>query len=202
MDSFISAKKPNRLVYFKLKNEQTSTPVSELKWNSYPAFPENFDWVFTYKIHFKCTFDSKLQYFQYKIDHRILGTNGLVSKYEDISPLCTFCKHNMETISHLLWNCKYVSDIWLYVKMLLEIELNEWSVLFGLKCRENEKLFNFIILIAKHYIFSCKMQQIKPHTGELIKKIKYYYIIEESIYRRKNCLTNFAQRWKCVNHVI
>ena len=60
-------------------------------------------------MFFRITNDVQLRWFHYRIIHRILATNTLLYKIgiED-SDLCTFCKCNAETLSHLFWECYYV----------------------------------------------------------------------------------------------
>ena len=40
--------------------------------------PDNFGWKYVYEQPFFLTKDSMLQWFQYRINHRILGTNRLM----------------------------------------------------------------------------------------------------------------------------
>ena len=59
------------------------------------------NWKNTYKLPFNILKDTKLQWFQYKINHRILGTNQLLFKMglrQD--DLCTFCASASESILH------------------------------------------------------------------------------------------------------
>ena len=55
---------------------------------------------------------SKLQWFQTRINHRILGTNRSLSKMKITqSPLCSFCKETDETIGLLFWECDHVQSL-------------------------------------------------------------------------------------------
>ena len=42
--------------------------------------PDAFGWKYVYELPFFLTKDSMLQWFQYRINHRILGTNRLMFK--------------------------------------------------------------------------------------------------------------------------
>ena len=52
-------------------------------------------------IH-KITMSTKLRYLQYRLLKKRITTNLERSKYEDVSPLCYFCKAHVETLLHLL----------------------------------------------------------------------------------------------------
>jgi hypothetical protein len=63
---------------------------------------------------------TKLQWLQYRINQRILGTNKFLYKIEvKDNAFCTFCQEDEETIELLFWNCKIVQafideiDSWL-----------------------------------------------------------------------------------------
>ena len=58
---------------------------------------------------FKITKDSTVQWFQSRINHKILATNTLSYKMKLIGdPKCTFCNKRDETIEHLLWEWECV----------------------------------------------------------------------------------------------
>ena len=52
--------------------------------------------------------------------NRIVFTNHLLHKIgKVISPLCYFCKSEIETLEHMLFNCRHVNDFWKDIYMLL-----------------------------------------------------------------------------------
>ena len=56
---------------------------------------------------------TKLLDFQYRLLIRALTTNVRRSKWnKKISPYCTFCEEMLETMIHLLCNCKHVKILW------------------------------------------------------------------------------------------
>ena len=53
--------------------------------------------------------DTVAQWFQTRINHKILATNTFFHKIKITNdPKCTFCAEADETIEHLLWECDYV----------------------------------------------------------------------------------------------
>ena len=60
---------------------------------------EGYNWSFIYCIPFSVTKDTKLQYFQYKLIHRILITNSFLYKCVlKETELCTFCTETKESL--------------------------------------------------------------------------------------------------------
>ena len=68
--------------------------------------------------------DSKLQWFQFKIVHRIIGTNHLLSKMGlKENDYCSFCNQSPETIVHLFWECRHFFYFWANFKNLAYLRL-------------------------------------------------------------------------------
>ena len=64
----------------------------------------------------------KLRYFQYKIIHKKLTTNIMVSRWnKDVSNLCSFCGYHEESLLHLYTECE--------VNAHLFNALNAWLML-------------------------------------------------------------------------
>lgn len=149
---FLKPRKGSKDMYNFL-NRKTVQISAEQKWenilNKY-----DIEWK---NIHFHCTKhtkNTKLCWFQYRIIHRILGTNTFLYKIKvkDCN-LCTFCKEERETIEHLLWECHKISDLWhelnrwIFEMTCIEIPLNLEIAMFGLLHPYDANLFkNKIIL--------------------------------------------------------
>jgi hypothetical protein len=66
-------------------------------------------WREIFKLSFIVTQNTKLQWLQYRINQRILGTNTFLYKIKvKDNAFCTFCQEDEETIEHLFWNCEIV----------------------------------------------------------------------------------------------
>ena len=64
--------------------------------------------------------DSKLLWFQYRINHRILTTNTFLKKINiSDDPLCSFCHDENETLEHLFWHCSNTQNLLRHLKQLL-----------------------------------------------------------------------------------
>ena len=130
-------------------------PKALVKWEN--SFPDNtFNWNFIFTTPFVVARDAKIQYFQFRYLHRIIGTNDFLFriKIKD-SPLCSFCKVENETLEHLFWFCPNVRRFWeeICTACLREkINLNEKSVHSGYT-EKKKSIINFFIFYAKYFIF-------------------------------------------------
>jgi hypothetical protein len=58
-----------------------------------------------------------------------------------------------------------------------------------------------LILIAKNYIYKCKLKEKIPNIIELKYRIKNYYLLEQYIAIKNNNLKGFEKYWTPVKHV-
>ena len=85
------------------------------------------------------------------------------------SPLCVFCKREVESLEHLLFFCEVTKMFWrAFCTWLAECKiriesLNILDVLFGVYNKgEDFKILNHLILSAKFYIYKCKLSGVNP----------------------------------------
>jgi hypothetical protein len=163
-----------------------SSPAGVAKWNSMFA-DLNWKTIF-YKCH-RTTVDCQLKWFQLRLLYRALPTNRylFLRKIVD-SAKCSICDQEEETINHLMWNCPYVHIFWQELKTSLlqhcthiqNFNFSEQLILFGVK--ENmhtDKGFDFILLLAKFYIYKCKWTSSKPLAQVFLKLLKSRYRMEK-----------------------
>jgi hypothetical protein len=184
---FLKSRKGSKDMYNVL-SRKTVQISAEQKWenilNKY-----DIEWK---NIHFHCTKhakNTKLCWFQYRIIHRILGTNTFLYKIKvkDCN-FCTFCKEKPETIEHLLWRCHKVSDLWhelnrwIFEMTYIEIPLNLEIAMFGLLHPYDANLIkNKIILLTKFYIFRTKVNEGMVNFEALKNYLKENLILEKHI---------------------
>ena len=111
-------------------NDKITNITPQEKW-SFILNRHNIIWNKIYRLPFYITKNSKLQWLQYRINHRILGTNKLLYKIKvSQNNKCTFCSDSIETIEHIFWTCPKVFDVWeelnkwIYSKVQIELPLN------------------------------------------------------------------------------
>ena len=109
----------------------------------------NLNWKEIYCLPFITTKSSKLQWFQYRIIHRILGTNSLLYKInQKPNDKCSFCLEEVERIEHIFWSCNKISKLWedlnswIFEKNEIELPLNLTIILFGItdKSKKNYRI--------------------------------------------------------------
>ena len=75
------------------------------KWNNVYNI-EGETWKAIYSSPFKLSLGTKMQWFQTRINHRILPTKKYLYNMKYVpSPRCSFCQEE-ETINHMLWQCQ------------------------------------------------------------------------------------------------
>ena len=82
------------------------------------------------------------------------------------SPLCVFCKGEVESLEHLLFFCEVTKMFWRAFctwlagcKILIE-SLNILDLFGVYKKREDFKILNHLILWAIFYIYKCKLSVV------------------------------------------
>ena len=71
------------------------------------------EWTKIYSLPFVVTIETKLREFQYKILNGIILTNEKLFRFKMIdSPLCNFCKEEVEFLEHLFCYCKCTEAFW------------------------------------------------------------------------------------------
>ena len=190
--TFLSASRPGNFVYNSLLKSSYIAPAKAVaKWDieniHIPA-----DWSSIFMLPYRITKYSKIHYFQYRILHRIIGVNNLLYKMKIVdSPLCTFCKHEYETIVHLFWKCPLVKTFWddcNTVILLQPFNINDSIVVFGYFDNVMHPI-NLFLLHAKYYIFSCRASNTIPNVHSFHRK--FCHVIEVHLYIHKERVNAF-----------
>ena len=180
-------------------------PVKSIsKWKDEGFNISDADWCKIFELPYKTTKESKFHWLQFKILHRLIPTNKYLKKLKlTDSNLCTFCKLEAETIEHLFVDCPYVKEIWDAVEdMLLDrynipITLNKTNILFGkFNTCNTYKVENLLILIIKHYIFTCKYKSKKLNTDALLNVITERFYVEKYLLLRNGEYAQYEKYWK------
>jgi hypothetical protein len=147
----------------------------------------------------------KLKWLQIRIVHRILGTNIITSNMGiQNSDTCTFCSEEKENIQHLLWYCPLVQWFWKELEKRLNdkcfhvnaLHFTEHLIIFG--CDKNirtDQIFDLIIVMAKEYIYQCKMGKELPQLDVFLLRLKHRYSIEKQIANVNMTYERTVQAW-------
>ena len=145
--------------FHNILNNNHEKPTAIVKWEQVYNISEE-TWKDIFMSPFKYNYSSNLQWFQTRINHRILPTKKYLYTIKAIpSPICSTCDQE-ETITHLLWTCPITKSFLQKVQSWLrrrDINISFIEELFIFNIGEKltpEELF--IILEIKYYIFSAK----------------------------------------------
>ena len=196
-------------VYKQILN-QRHIPKSFQKWK------EDLDNICELNIHsdsiynnvFKVTKDTKLIWFQYRINHRIIGTNYLLKKMMiTTDDRCTFCNNCTETILHLFWNCNISKQFWndlcAYINDKINTNITDLDVkaiIFG--SQQLDSTLNTILLQAKYFLYCQKMRKQKPSIEIFKKKIISNYQVDRLVAIKHFQLNKFNAAWEKYKNLI
>ena len=102
-----------RNIYNKVKTKEVECRY-RAKWNNdLDIHIDNKTWRRVFYLIFNVEQDNNLIWFQYKLIHRILGTNSQLYKMSiEKSDKCRLCQSDPETFMHLFVKCRHVVELW------------------------------------------------------------------------------------------
>ena len=174
------------------------------KWNNKLHIDYDLSqWSSVFKVPFSCTnkTDTKLRWFQFRLIHRILGTNLFLFKINKAdSNTCTFCKTEEESLIHLFCSCTYSGNFWSSLvswikdKTHISLHLDNQTILFG-NINFTSDCLNLILLCARFHIYKTKMNNKFPSILVFKKEVKQHYLCEKylSIVTCEN--RRFSLKW-------
>ena len=189
----------------KILSYNKNIPVAQRKWQNDLMIPADHQWTTVYTQPYKITKDTNLQWFQYRILHRIIATNTFLFKISiKDNNRCTFCNTHPETILHLFWNCPHTQLFWHELEEWLkqncghirDLNLTKEDIIFGiLKQQRADVILNFIILLGKKFIYKMKYKNTKPCLQIFKKEFVFNYNTEMYIAYCNCNWTKFNKRW-------
>ena len=125
--------------------------------------------------------------FQYKVLNSILFTNKKLCKIGYIQDdKCSLCKTDLESLYHVFFECRHTQQFWkefqyYYYTLTREfVCLTLQDVITGI-LYTNCPLLNYLILIAKLYLWDCRSNQTLPVITAFSSKVKIKYETEKYI---------------------
>lgn len=211
LDQLKNTTQTNKFIYnCFLNSNQMHEITSETKWNE-QFRNDHLQWKYIYSTTFKSTNDIRLRNVQYKYLMRIIPTNQFLTKCQIVnSSLFEFCNMEIETFSHLFWECTCVQQFWNSLigflnlcNMNLNIDFK--TVSFGIiQSNPNRNVIvpNFIIFLGKYFIFQNKQQKqipnIRHFKSYLLTRIK----LEKEIALLNDKLAFFETKWRNIIDLI
>ena len=135
---------------------------------------------------------------------QIIPTNKFLLKCNiAMSALCDFFTMEIETINHLFWECLYVQQFLTELSNLVkdynvDITFSLKTITFGITQRINNpniQVKNFIILLAKYFIFKSKCQKLPLSFIYFKSYLKQRLKVEKHIHLMKDKFTQFERKW-------
>ena len=135
--------------------------------------------------------------FQYKVLNSILFTNTRLFKIGFITEdKCSFCKSDSETLGRLLFDCikkkSFWRDFYSLSKEFAHLTLKD--VIIGIIITECP-LLNYLLLIAKTYLWDCRRTQILPNITGFKLKVKNKFETEKYVCMKNNTLDKLNKKW-------
>ena len=119
----------------------------------------------------------KLQDFSRCFLHRSYQLNPVIASYRpSVSPNCTLCGKETETILHLYWECVHTKDIWQKVKTFVAENISEDVNLSCYSCLLSDfDLWVLVLLstIVKFRIFMACLNNWKISYIQILKDVRW-----------------------------
>ena len=188
----------------KLIQSQLTAPIAGVKHWSEKY--ENVNWSKLFILARQMTRETKLQIFQYKILHQIIATKEKLYNWKKVeSKYCANCPEFIHDTEHLFFSCPKSLDLWNSFQQLFikyenkQIELNSFSILFGLKSIKSEiQFWNYFILLLKFFIYKCHIRNTICDWTAAKNYLRTKLKIDMYIAKKHNLtnLLNQLEKWK------
>ena len=161
--------------------------INDQEWNTYNSVVKDFNEVV-------------LKDFQYKLTNKILVTKSFLHRIRKIEDnLCSYCKQEPEITLHLFVNCDKVKEFWQSLQMWLLQNIN-LRINIDIKCilfsyQGKSKLENYLLAVAKHYIYKNKFSDKQLNINYFISMLKVKFQCERFIANINNKMSKFLSKW-------
>jgi exonuclease III len=172
--------KKSKDFYIKLIKNKCIPPKMTNTWCQEFNIQE-INWKEIYEQKLKTALDARMSEFNFKILMNILATRLNLFRWQKAtSPLCIYCYNIVQNTKHMLWECPSVSNMWISVGQILNIDITWQHIVTGYQL--NKTLNPIITLIA--YTVYKKFQKEKEYTVMQYDDINVY-MKSEIKYRKK-----------------
>ena len=197
---FDALKKKSKDYYLLIKSRKAQFPNNSLFLkHDFNLTDDQLKKVFL--LPHNLAFEPYVKAFQYKILNSILYTNSKLYKIGYIAvDKCSFCESEPETLPHLFFHCVHSQLFWkqfeyYYYSLTKEFfHLTLQDILIGIitsKC----PLLNYLVLIAKVYLWDCRRSETLPNITGFKLKVKNNYRTEKYICIKNNTIGKFTRKW-------
>ena len=105
---------------------------------------------------------------------------------------------------YTFWDCPKTRNFWLHVQSWIHTNFTHCDnltftkefIIFGSKINvASDRILDLFILMAKHHIFTARVQGTIPHLNTLIMKMKSRFLEEKYYYTVNNLSSMFTSKW-------
>lgn len=153
----------------------------------------------------KCTLDSKLREFQFKLLHRIIYTNYHLYRFQFVQDdLCSYCQNFQETYQHLFFECSKIKEMWvncaqnLKLPILTDLTWKEIHIGIDGGTVEIGQLLNHILILIKFMIFHYRGKSKPPTAIDIQDKLLESRKEERKLAVERNTLTIHLKKWEAL----
>ena len=202
---FVLSNKKRARGYYQIlldKSLDVSVRLNE-KWKNdlQSELTEN-DWSIIFTISLRVVSDNDMAWFQYRIIHRILGTQSLLFKMSiKDSENCLLCDNSPETLVHIFCKCPKVLQLWrdlehwICMKTKIALKLRDHEILLGYLKPDYNVPINALILQTKSFIFSSSRKYSNLSFSKLKLKLKTLYDNQYSLAKLNFSEHCFDKNW-------
>ena len=201
LDKVSQSKEQNRMVYNMYINDDSMMFKYTKRWIERGLRIDEETYRKAFNILYDCTHISKFRDFQYRLNL------GKMTLNEDLcmwgiteSNLCNLCKEEVETMTHLFYNCKYMQILVKYVYDLCELNCIEYSseasdFILNTFLGQRSNIINFVAILAKQFVFRCRCQQTKLSVQKFICELEVIHNIEWAIAKAERKSDKHVKKW-------
>ena len=148
---------------------------------------------------FTSKYSTNIQWFQYRINYRILPTKKYLYNIKAIeNPNCSFC-HQEENITHMLWSCPETQTLLTHFKNWAKTKNVNFSYieeLFIFNIGKNySKVQLLLFLEIKYYIYSSKRLNSKLSISALKHRLINTYRALKCSVDKYGKIDSFNKNW-------
>ena len=188
------------LYWIFIKHIQVKPIITQSLWQNLQLTEEQWKEIFKIPAVIR---DTKIKAFQYKMLYNLLPCNLYLNRIKKSdTDKCDIC-HNLDDLTHYLVECEQVQLFWKGFNRWWNnwteenISLNKQHILVGvLGNKIRHKLLNACILLAKWHIYKNKLNQSEIFLYKFLCDLRYYLIIEKTIFLRNNRLNKYTEIWQ------
>ena len=124
---------------------------------------------------------------------------------------CSFCNEEKENIQHLFYNCTFVTQFWNNLKTIMsdhnlykeQCNFSESLLILGYDPNIIlSKVSLYIILVARYFIYKCKLEGLLPQISNFKMYINSKYKVEKYNAGIRGELESFSQKWEPWNFLV